>query len=828
MAKQNKDEFKNSLVEYNLVDLLEDRYGRYSKYIIQDRALPDVRDGLKPVQRRILYAMYKDGNHANRPYRKSAKTVGNVIGNYHPHGDSSVYEAMVRMSQSWKMNMMLIDMQGNNRSIDDDPAAAMRYTETRLAPLAHNLLSDIEEETVDFTLNFSDTELEPIVLPASYCNILVNGATGIASGYATNIPPFNLKEVMDACIYRLQNPTSPEEDIFNIIKAPDFPTGGIIQGKNGSLDILKTGQGKIVVRSKVEVVEAKKMTQLIVTEIPYEVVKQNLVRKIDELRFNDNITEILDVRDESDRNGIRIVVDLKKDADTQTILNLLYKQTDLQVNYNANMVVIEHSRPKRCGVIEIIDAYLLFRKEVVLKRTRYRHQKIEQRLHIIEGLMKALSYLDEVIEIIRGSKDRSDAKQNLITRFGFTDTQAESIITLRLYRLSNTDVVELKEEFAKLLNELEYLNSILTQEVILKNVIVKEFKAIIDQYGVDRKTQLEKEVATLTIDKTALIADEEVVVSLSRDGYIKRSSLRSVQATDQLYASIKEGDQLIGQVNTSLLNTMVFITKKGKYGLVMVNDIKEHRYKDVGSHISSMISVDYDDAIVSSFIVDDFNTDQYVMLVSKLGKIKKVLVRDFEVSRTSKVYKVMNLGKKDELVAAYLINDEDKVVLVTKDGYMSRYDESLVSTQSLNAAGVQSIKLSTDDVVVDSCVVNDHQELVILTTKFMIKRLKIDKEDITGRPVRGQLLAKKVKSNPNEVGAIYGGNLYDRLPVYSLDNEDVTFIKDVTLMNKDQTYSKFSKDCDYFVKSIDFTRQIIRDEKKELSPVMEQFSLDLD
>lgn len=828
MSKKKTDIIANDVIEYNLVELIEDRYGRYSKYIIQDRALPDVRDGLKPVQRRILYAMYHDGNTANKAYRKSAKTVGLVIGNYHPHGDSSVYEAMVRMSQTWKMNHPLIDMQGNNGSIDDDPAAAMRYTETRLDLIAHELLKDIEEETVDFTLNFSDSELEPVVLPASYCNILVNGATGIASGYATNIPPFNLKEVMEACIYRLQNPESEDSELFDIIKAPDFPTGGIIQGIEGSQEILRTGHGKIVVRSQAVIEQSAKLQRIIITEIPYDVIKQNLVRKMDEIRFNDNISEILDIRDESDRNGIRIVVDVKREADASTLLNLFYKQTDLQVNYNANMVVIDNGRPKLMGVAAIIDAYLDARKETMLRRTRYRHKKIQDRLHIIEGLMRAVSHLDEVIAIIRSSQDRSDSKQNLMKRFDFSDAQAESIITLRLYRLSNTDIVALKEEFATLLNDLEFLNSMLNQPQILANEIIKEFRQIIAAYGIERRTQLEKEVSELTIDRTALIPDEEVMVSLTKEGYVKRSSLRSYQASDQFYTTIKEGDTLVIQGSASLQNTMVFITKKGYYGLLLVNDLSEHRWKEVGSHVSSLVTLDYDDEIVSAFLVDNFQSEQYVMLVSSLGKIKKVVVKDFEVSRTSKAYKVINLAQGDSLVSAYLIDDYDEIILTSKMGYVVRYNEDMVSAQGLSAKGIQSMRLGAGDQVAASTIIKDHHEILFVTQEDQIKRLKADKIPATGRPTKGTLIAKKVKSNPNAIKAIFSGELYDKIPFYSLDNDLLFLLKDVTLMNANQTFSKPILDDVNLVSRLELAKVVERIPEEESTITAQQVSFDLE
>jgi topoisomerase IV subunit A len=461
-----------------LEDVMEDRFGRYSKYIIQDRALPDARDGCKPVQRRILYAMYSDGNTPDKPYRKSAKTVGLVIGNYHPHGDSSVYEAMVRLSQPWKMNIPLVDMQGNNGSIDDDPAAAMRYTEARLSAFAQNLLTDIDEQTVPFTLNFDDTTEEPTVLPAGYPQLLVNGATGISAGYATNIPPHNLGEIIDATIYRMNAPFCTLEEIMEICLGPDFPTGAIVQGEEGIRDYFATGKGKVIIRSKLEVKETKTMKQIVITEIPYEVVKANMVRKLDDIRLNKTVDGILDVRDESDRNGLKIVIDIRKESDEKLITNVIYKSTDLQVAYNINMVAIVHQRPVQLGIFGLLDAYITHRKDVVLKRSQYRYDKMEERLHILEGLIKAVSILDEIIAIIRSSKDKGDAKARLCDAFAFSDAQAEAIVTLRLYRLTNTDIFALKEEFALLINQMEYLKTIIDQPEMLRSVIVKELREI--------------------------------------------------------------------------------------------------------------------------------------------------------------------------------------------------------------------------------------------------------------------------------------------------------------------------------------------------------------
>ena len=531
--KENKAPVKEpSLVISPLEEIMGERFGRYSKYIIQERALPDARDGLKPVQRRILYAMFHDGNTFDHQHRKSAKTVGLVIGNYHPHGDSSVYDAMVRMSQDWKIRMPLIDMHGNNGSIDDDPAAAMRYTEARLAKIAGTMLEDIDKDTVLFAPNFDDTENEPTVLPARFPVLLVNGATGIAAGYATNIPPHNLSEVIDAAILRMQRPKCTLEELMEILPGPDFPTGGIVMGKKGIVDAFTTGKGRIVIRARTEIVTGKTCNQIVIREIPYEVIKSSMVRKMDDIRLSREIEGIMDIRDETDRTGLRIVIDVKKDVDPNIILNYFYKNTDLQIYYSYNMVSIVNKRPVQMGLIGMLDAFIAHREEVVLRRSRYLYNKMEERCHILEGLMKAVSIMDEVIAVIRQSKDKGDAKRNLMDSFQFSETQAEAIVTLRLYRLTSTDIVALREEFAQLVNEMEMLRTILESETVLKSVLIKELKEIKKEYADPRRSEIQEEVEEIVIDKTAMIPNERVMITVSRDGYVKRVSLRSYSASD--------------------------------------------------------------------------------------------------------------------------------------------------------------------------------------------------------------------------------------------------------------------------------------------------------
>ncbi|MBQ1355651.1 MAG: DNA topoisomerase IV subunit A, partial [Solobacterium sp.] len=608
MARKNEFEDNTKYVPVLLEDVMGDRFGRYAKYIIQERALPDARDGLKPVQRRILYAMYHDGNTWDHPYRKSAKTVGLVIGNYHPHGDTSVYDAMVRMSQDWKVRLPLIDMHGNNGSIDDDPAAAMRYTEVRLAKVTQIMEDDLDKDTVEMAPNFDDTENEPTVLPVPFPVMLVNGATGIAAGYATNMPPHNLSEVVDAAIYRLQNPTCELSEIIELIPGPDFPTGGIVQGAQGIREAFETGHGRVVVRARAEIVQAKTCRQIVITEIPYEVIKSDLVKKMDEIRLSRDIDGILDVRDETDRTGLRIVVDVRKDADANMILNYFYKNTDLQIYYSYNNVAIIDKRPVQVGLLGLLDAFIAFRKEVVIRRSRFELDRMEKRCHVIEGLMKAVSILDQIIDIIRHSQDKADAKRNLMAEFGFDEPQAEAIVTLRLYRLSNTDIFELREEFAELVNQIEETRSILENPSILTHVIVQELKAVRREYGQERRTKIEDEISELVINRSSMVASERVVATVSRDGYIKRVSLRSYGASEGTPTGLKEGDELIGHIECDTLDTLLLFTSKGNYACLPVWQIDEGKWKDLGMHLNKVVRIEGDDKIRNVIVMHGFDT----------------------------------------------------------------------------------------------------------------------------------------------------------------------------------------------------------------------------
>ncbi len=781
---------KDKLIDqHSLESIMEDRFSRYSKYIIQDRALPDVRDGLKPVQRRILYAMHADGNTADKGYRKSAKTVGLVIGNYHPHGDSSVYEAMVRLSQPWKMNLTLVDMQGNNGSIDDDPAAAMRYTEARLSKFAEHLLADLSKHTVKFAPNFDDTDQEPTVLPARVPQLLVNGAMGIAAGYATNIPPHNLTEIIDATIHRLSFPQCSLTELEAIVKGPDFPTGGVVMGRQGIKEAFATGKGRFVIRAKVVQGENRNNKTLTITEIPYDVVKSNLVKKIDEIRLNKAIDGIADVRDESDRTGLRIIIEIKKEADAQLILNYLYKNTDLQVYYTTNIVSILRNRPVLGGLLQMLDDFIAFRKDVVLKRSQAQLDELTAKAHILEGLIKAISVLDEVIAIIRSSKDKADAKLRLMERFAFTEAQAEAIVTLRLYRLTNTDIVEIKNELADLYQAIAFLKSVLGSSEILKSVLVKELKAIRDAFPMARRTQIEDEVEEIVIDKLKMIPNERVAITVSRDGYIKRVSMRSFQASEGSDPALKEGDRLIGVKEAETYDQLLLITDQASYALIPVYSIEDAKWKDLGNHFSHYVKSDDHEKVIAAFVIKSFDTEAYLVTLSQEGFIKKTLIKDFEVTRTTKTYDAMLVGKNDRLVSAFVLYYGQDLVLGSKSGWAVRYAFDSVSLLSTKARGVRAMNLTQDEMASGCAIKENATAILVKTESGAMKRIRLSDLKVFNRPAKGELIAKKVKSNPQKLEVLRSVHSTEELMVTHQRKHWITS-KDVPLMDKDATYSQ--------------------------------------
>lgn len=813
------------IFDYTLEDIMGERFGSYSKYIIQDRAIPDVRDGLKPVQRRILYSMYKEKNTYDRGYRKSAKTVGDVIGNYHPHGDSSIYDAMVRMSQDWKMTNPYIDMHGNNGSIDGDSPAAYRYTEARLSKITNELLKDIDKATVKMAPNFDDTVLEPTVLPAKYPNLLVNGTMGISAGYATNIPPHNLGEVIDATIHRIDSPNSRLDTIMDIIKGPDFPTGGIVEGIDGIRNAYETGRGKIIVKSKTRFETIKGKTSLIVDEIPYEVNKANLVRKIDEIRIDKKIEGIAEVRDESDKDGLRIAIDLKKEANQELVLNYLLKNTDLQVSYNFNMVAIANRRPKQLGILQILDYYIAHQKEVVLKRTEFDLAHAKERLHIVEGLIKCLSILDEVIRVIRASKNKADAKLNLVKEFDFTEKQAEAIVVLQLYRLTNTDVVALEEEMANLEKIVRGLEAILSNEDTLKGVMKEELRRVKKEYATARKTEIKEEVTEIKIDTTVMIPKEDVVVVITKDGYVKRSSIRSFTSSDK-EAMLKDMDYIIGMYELNTLDTLLLFTNKGNYLYVPVHELPDLKYKDLGKHISNIVPLNDLEEVISVIPVVDFSNDCNILLATKNGMIKTTKLEDFKATRYSKPMMCMKLKEDDELIEASMCLEND-IFIGTHNGYGLWYSADEVPVVGLKTSGVKAINLKEDYVVsVNNFDSNEVEYISVITDKKTGKRIRLNEFDKSTRARRGLLLLREVKTNPYKAVKVYAISSKNHL---GLKNTNMSIIKltELPIMDRYSTGSVISK-ADfldvYIVKNMEKIKDDdeVKEIKKEQKPVEKQ------
>ncbi|HEX7064082.1 MAG TPA: DNA topoisomerase IV subunit A [Bacillales bacterium] len=742
-----------------LEEVIGDRFGRYSKYIIQDRALPDARDGLKPVQRRILYAMYQDGNTADKPFRKSAKTVGNVIGNYHPHGDTSVYDAMVRMSQEWKVRKLLIEMHGNNGSVDGDPPAAMRYTEAKLSSIAAELLQDIDKDTVEFAPNFDDTQKEPVVLPAMFPNLLVNGSTGISSGYATDIPPHQLGEVVDAAVLMMENPDCSVEELMKHVKGPDFPTGGIIQGKDGLRKAYETGKGKTIVRGKAEIEDMKGgRQQIVITEIPYEVNKANLVKKMEELRLDKKVEGIAEVRDETDRTGMRMVVELKKDADAEGVLHYFYKNTDLQITYNFNMVAIYNKTPQLMGLKQLLGAYIEHQKEVVTNRSRYELNKAEERRHIVEGLMKAISILDEVIDTIRASKDKRDAKNNLINQFEFTEPQAEAIVTLQLYRLTNTDIQTLEKEANELDDKIKKLTEILNSEKKLVSVIKKNLLALKKKYNDIRLTQIEDQVEELKINLEVVVASEDVIVTVTKDGYIKRTSPRSYAASNGEDFGMKESDRLLSQFEVNTTDTLLIFTNKGNYLYLPVHKLPDIRWKDLGQPVNNMVHIDQDEVIVTAVPIQDFTVPQFLLFITRNGMVKKTKLDQYKAQRHSKALTALRLKGDDQLIEAYLTDGSDDIFLATGKGYGLWFDEEEISPVGQRAAGVKGINLKKDDWVAGGKILPasaTNLGLFVATHRGAVKKMNISKEfEKTSRAKRGVVILRELKKHPHRVAAI--------------------------------------------------------------------------
>ncbi|HCD3827488.1 TPA: DNA topoisomerase IV subunit A [Staphylococcus aureus] len=789
--------------DLSLEDVLGDRFGRYSKYIIQERALPDVRDGLKPVQRRILYAMYSSGNTHDKNFRKSAKTVGDVIGQYHPHGDSSVYEAMVRLSQDWKLRHVLIEMHGNNGSIDNDPPAAMRYTEAKLSLLAEELLRDINKETVSFIPNYDDTTLEPMVLPSRFPNLLVNGSTGISAGYATDIPPHNLAEVIQATLKYIDNPDITVNQLMKYIKGPDFPTGGIIQGIDGIKKAYESGKGRIIVRSKVEEETLRNGRKQLIITVPYEVNKSSLVKRIDELRADKKVDGIVEVRDETDRTGLRIAIELKKDVNSESIKNYLYKNSDLQISYNFNMVAISDGRPKLMGIRQIIDSYLNHQIEVVANRTKFELDNAEKRMHIVEGLIKALSILDKVIELIRSSKNKRDAKENLIEVYEFTEEQAEAIVMLQLYRLTNTDIVALEGEHKELEALIKQLRHILDNHDALLNVIKEELNEIKKKFKSERLSLIEAEIEEIKIDKEVMVPSEEVILSMTRHGYIKRTSIRSFNASGVEDIGLKDGDSLLKHQEVNTQDTVLVFTNKGRYLFIPVHKLADIRWKELGQHVSQIVPIEEDEVVINVFNEKDFNTDAFYVFATQNGMIKKSTVPLFKTTRFNKPLIATKVKENDDLISVMRFEKDQLITIITNKGMSLTYNTSELSDTGLRAAGVKSINLKAEDFVVMTEGVSENDTILMATQRGSLKRISFKILQVAKRAQRGITLLKELKKNPHRIVAahVVTGE-HSQYTLYSKSNEEHGLINDIH-KSEQYTNGSFIVDTDDFGEVID-------------------------
>lgn len=771
--KSETEEIIEKIFDYTLEDIMGERFGSYSKYIIQDRAIPDARDGLKPVQRRILYSMHKEKNTYDKGYRKSAKTVGDVIGNYHPHGDTSIYDAMVRMSQPWKTRLPYIDMHGNNGSIDGDSPAAYRYTEARLSKISNEMIRDIDKDTVEFAPNFDDTTIEPTVLPARFPALLAYGAMGISAGYATNIPPHNLTEIIDATIHRIDNPNCSLDTLMKYVKGPDFPTGGIVEGLEGIKQAYATGRGKIVVKSRYEIEETKSGCSIIITEIPFEVNKALMVKKIDDIRIDKKIDGIVEVRDESAAD-VRIVIDLKKNANKELVINYLLKNTDMQISYNFNMVSIVNRRPKLLGLSAALDAFIAHQKEVVKRRTEFDLKHAKARYHIVEGLIKCISILDEVIKTIRASKNKSDAKDNLVKEYDFTEAQAEAIVTLQLYRLTNTDVVALENEKESLEKIINGLTAILGSEEVLKSVMKKDLRDVKNDYPTPRLTDIKEEITEIKIDTAAMIPKEDVVVMVTKDGYIKRTSFRSYSASNPDDLTIKENDYILGIYEMNTTDTILLFTTAGNYLHIPVHIIPDLKWKDMPKHVNNIIEISPEESIITALPAYDFQTDSNVVIATKNGMVKRSKLKEFKLQRYSKPTSCMKLKDDDQVIAAF-IETKPNLFLVTDSGYALSFKAEEVPLVGVKAAGVKGIKLKDDYLVsINNFDFTQDEYITVITDKGTAKRVRLNEFELSTRARRGLLIIREVKTNPYQVLKTFVADVKEFI---GIKNEDIKTLK---------------------------------------------------
>ena len=817
MAKTKTEEIIEKIFDYTLEDIMGERFGSYSKYIIQDRAIPDARDGLKPVQRRILYSMYKEKNTYDHGYRKSAKTVGDVIGNYHPHGDSSIYDAMVRMSQPWKTRLPYIDMHGNNGSIDGDSPAAYRYTEARLSKISNEMLRDIDKNTVEFAPNFDDTTVEPTVLPARFPALLVYGAQGISAGYATNIPPHNLGEIIEATIYRVDHPDCTLEELMQYVKGPDFPTGAIVEGIDGIKDAYTTGRGKINIKSKYTFEEEKGKLSLVITEIPFETNKALLVKKIDDIRIDKKIDGIVEVRDESAAD-VRVVIDLKKTANKELIINYLLKNTDMQISYNFNMVSIVNRRPKLLGLAQALDAFIIHQKDVVKRRTEFDLAHAKARYHIVEGLIKCISILDEVIKVIRASKNKQDAKMNLVKEFEFTEAQAEAIVVLQLYRLTNTDVVALENEKASLEKIIKGLSAILGSEEVLKSVMKKDLNDVKENYPTPRITEIKDQITEIKIDTTAMIPKEDVVVLVTKDGYIKRTSFRSYTASNPEDITIKENDYIIGIYEMNTTDTLLLFTTSGNYLHIPVHIIPDLKWKDMPKHVSNIIEMSSEESIVSSIPAYSFESDKNVVIATHDGMIKRSKLKEFKLQRYSKATSCMKLKDNDYVIASFL-ETSPYLFLTTDSGYGLSFKTEEVPVVGVKASGVKGIKLKDDNLVSVNQYDPEKDEFIsFITEKGTGKRVRLSDFEVSTRTRRGLQVIREVKTNPYKILKTF---ITDSRNYIGLKNSDINKYKltELPISDRHSTGSQITKHniTDAYLEAV-----LVRNNKEQINLISEE------
>lgn len=745
----------DKIIPVDIQHEMKKSYIDYAMSVIVGRALPDVRDGLKPVHRRILYSMNELGITYEKGYRKCARIVGDVLGKYHPHGDTSVYDALVRMAQDFSIRYMLVDGHGNFGSVDGDGAAAMRYTEAKMSKIASQMLRDINKNTVDFIPNFDGEELEPVVLPAKFPALLVNGSSGIAVGMATNIPPHNLSEVINAVIMLIDDPDCTVSDLMTVIKGPDFPTGGIILGKSGMRNAYETGRGRVLVRSKAEIEEHNGRNRIIVSEIPYMVNKANLIESIANLVKDKKIDGISDLRDESDRDGMRIVIELKRDANANVVLNRLYKHTKMQDTFGIIMLALVNNEPKVLNLKEILVNYINHQRNVITRRTIFDLDKANARAHILEGLRIALDHIDEVISLIRASKTGQEAKDGLISKFNLTEKQAQAILDLRLQRLTGLEREKIEEEFAEIMKTIEYLQSILNSEEVLLGIIKEELTEVKIKYGDERRTLIEKN--PYSFEDEDLIDDEEVVITLTHGGYIKRLPIDTYNAQKRggrgiQGVSAKEDDFVEHVIITSTLKNILFFTNKGKAYKLKGYEIPEAGRTAKGMNIVNILPLEAEENIQAVMSIKTFDKDNYLLMGTKSGIVKKTSLDKYENIRKNGL-NAINLREDDEIVGVRITNGNNQVLFVTRFGYSIRFSEAEVRDMGRTATGVKAITLRTGDEAVSMVIAKEEEELLVVSEKGFGKRTAMINYTLQRRGGKGIKTYKITEKTGNVVSA---------------------------------------------------------------------------